>query len=158
VKYRVAILLLLTLTAMPVMADAAGPLEGAWKIAEYTTTGGNNAGTNSSPQPGLYIFTGKHYSITAVRTEKPRPEYGDDSTDAERLAAFGPFTSNAGSYEIKGSTLTTRPLVAKSPWVMSGRDFSSEYRLEGKTLWLTSKRTDDAGQEFEVRTKLTRVE
>jgi hypothetical protein len=41
-------------------------------------------------------------------------------TEAERLAAWSSFAGNSGTYEISGSTLTTNPIVARVPNIMSG--------------------------------------
>jgi len=57
---------------------------------------------------------------------------------------------------VKGSTLTTTPVVAKNPSVM-GRTQTREFKLAGSTLTLISK--SGAGQPAsETRTTLTRVE
>jgi hypothetical protein len=53
-------------------SSSRGPLEGVWRVAEVTTTGAK-ASTNKQPQPGLVIFTAKHYSIIRVTADKPRP-------------------------------------------------------------------------------------
>src|SRR4030095_14440472 len=46
-------------------AASQPPLQGVWRVTEVTTTG-KDAATNKSPQPGLYIFTAKHYSLVRV--------------------------------------------------------------------------------------------
>src|SRR5438105_5476482 len=95
-------------------------LQGVWRVTAVTTTG-PNASTNSQPQPGLYIFTAKHYSIVRVNGAKPRPDVPadiDKATADELRAVWDPFTANAGTYEVAGGNLTTRPMVAKNPGVM----------------------------------------
>ena len=144
-------------------AQAKSPIEGVWKVAEVQTTGGQNAGTNASPQPGLYIFTHGHYSIMTVGGDKPRtviPQAPPATTDKEKLALYeqwAPFTANAGAYTISGSTITTTPMVAKNENVMKGTPQTREFTLEGKTLWLTSK--PPSGQAGPTtKTKLIRLE
>jgi len=126
---------------------------------------GANAATNKSPQPSLYLFTGQHYSIMTVNGTAPRKDFGapkDPSklTDAEKIAryeAWDAFTANSGTYQVSGSSLTTRPLVAKNPGVMTGPAAMREFRIEGKTLTLIQKSA--AGQPVsETTTRLTRVE
>ena len=73
------------------------------------------------------------------------------------------FMSQVGeqvyTYEfvVKGTTLTTKPLVAKNEGVMQGAGQTREFKIEGNTLWLIAKPA--AGQQgAETRTKLTRLE
>src|SRR5205823_1965136 len=113
-------LLLPLLMAVVALSGCGKPkLKGVWKVVEAKRSG-PNAGTNSNPQPGLYIFTRKHYATVGVIGDKPRPQVPDveKATASELLAMWGPFVANAGTYEISGDTLTTRPLVAKMPEFM----------------------------------------
>lgn len=143
---------------------AAPSVEGVWKVAEVVTTGAQ-ATTNSSPQPSLIIFSRGHYSYLSIGATEPRPNVApkdpDKPTDAEKIAKYGewdPFTANAGTYEVKGTTLTRRPLVAKNQAVMTTNPpIIQEWKLEGSTLWLITKSA--AGQPAsETRTKLIRVQ
>jgi hypothetical protein len=81
-----------------------------------------------------------------VRGNEPRKLHagfglGYEATDAEKIESYGSFIANSGTYEISGSQLTTRPTVAKNPNYMAYQSSTFEYRLEGKTLWIISKRT-----------------
>ena len=62
-------------------------LSGVWQVTEATTTG-DNASTNSSPQPSQYIFTKKHYSILAVTAKEPR-KIGDIGTGRRKCFPYG---------------------------------------------------------------------
>ncbi len=144
-------------------AQSAPSLPGAWRVTEVVVTGAN-ASTNSSPQPSLYVFTRQHYSIlsvggTTARKAAAAPKDPARLTDAEKLAQYelwNPFTANSGTYQVSGTTLTTRPLVAKNPGVMGGTQ-TREFKIDGTTLTLIQKSA--AGQPAsETRTKLTRVE
>ena len=142
-----------------------GPLEGVWRIVESTTTGADPS-TNSNPEPNLIIFTKGHYSFLSVNGEGPRPTFAaakdrNKLTDAEKIARYeqwSRFSANAGTYVVKGTKLTRRPLVAKNETFMA-KDFSieSEFKLDGNTLFLTTKSMpgQPAG---ETRHKLKRVE
>jgi hypothetical protein len=153
------------LSAQARSAPARAPsLEGVWKIAEVVTTGAN-ASSNSNPQPSLIIFTRGYYSLLSVNSDQPRPKFEpakdpNNLTDAEKIARYeqwNPFTANAGTYEIKGSTLTRRPIVAKNQTVMTTNPaFSAEFKLEGNTLWVISK-SQPSEPTSETRTKLTQV-
>ncbi len=115
-------------------------LEGAWRVTEVMTGGQ----TLASPQPGLLLFTGRHYSYTFVTSEEPRPDLPPGAATAEMLAiVWNPFTANAGTFEVTGNTMTRRPIVAKSPAAMAAGAFNEyTFRLSADTLWATPTRTE----------------
>ncbi len=136
-------------------AQAQGSLEGGWAIKEVMVTGGENPGTNMNPQPSLYLFTDRHYSIIFVLgTESRAPAPGDDGfSDEERIAAFNSFIANSGSYETSGSKLTYHRIVARVPDVMPSTA-EAEYRVEGDTLVLTDTNANTGAV---TRTTLNRL-
>jgi hypothetical protein len=152
--------------AAPQAALAAGKapsIEGVWKITNVTATGANPM-TNPSPQPSLYIFSHGHYAVVADSSRTPRTSATmkdqANPTDAEKLAKYqewAPLTAQAGTYEIKGATLTRLPTVAKNVSVIGPEGKSeSEIKLAGNTLVMISKAP--AGQPArEQRLTLTRV-
>jgi hypothetical protein len=152
--------------AAPQAALAAGKapsIEGVWKITNVTATGANPM-TNPSPQPSLYIFSHGHYAVVADSGRTPRTSATvkdpANPTDAEKLAKYqewAPLTAQAGTYEIKGATLTRLPTVAKNVSVIGPEGKSeSEIKLTGTTLVMISKAP--AGQPArEQRLTLTRV-
>lgn len=162
-----------TTQGAPSKSDAArgqtkSPVEGVWRIAEVVVPGATPAekGTTiTNPQPSLIIFTRGHYSQLVVRGQQPRgavaPAKDPQSlTDAEKIARFEewrPLVANAGTYEVKGSTIIRRATVAKSVEVMTGATpLTSEFKLEGaNTLWLTPTGERAA---TDPRVKLTRLE
>jgi hypothetical protein len=64
----------------------------------------------------------------------------------------------SGSYEVKGSTVLMRPVVAKTTWDMNRQTpHESEFTLEGpNTLWLIP--TGKGARNVGLRMKLTRLE
>jgi hypothetical protein len=155
------------LFASAAFAQTKSPIEGVWKIAEVVVPSRNPAekGTTiSDPQPSLYIFTRGYYSQLLVQGE-PRTAVApakdpQNLTDAEKIARYEEwrrFVANSGTYEIKGSTLTRRAIVAKSVNVMTNQTPNvQEFKLEGaNTLWLIPTGDQAATQ---ARVKLTRVE
>ena len=122
---------------------------GVWRVSEVTFTG-PNARKLTNPQPGLRIFTQRHYSINEVTAEKSRPELPDAPAQA---------TDKAGTYEIRGNEITTRPIAAKSPNTMRPKNFNtSAIVLDGKTLTITPK-SNQAGPIANPTTiRLTRIE
>jgi hypothetical protein len=101
----------------------------------------------------------------AVTSDQPRaavapPKEAGKLTDTEKIARYEQwksFRANAGTYEVKGSTLTMNAMVAKSQERMtSAATATFEIKLEGSnTLWLIPPA--DRGTTDE-RIKLTRVE
>jgi len=136
---------IVVLALFPAMLLSQNPaknsLEGAWKITESVVVGKDTS--RISNPASLIIFGQKHYSIMLVPEDKPRPLFNDvNPTDAEKLSAFDSFIANAGTYKVSGPTLTVHPMVAKVPNFMAGGFLKYQFRIDGNTLWLTSKSTD----------------
>jgi hypothetical protein len=141
------------------LAQASRSLQGAWRVTE--TTNGKTQKSNKSPQPGLYMFTAKHYSVMTVNSEKARPNFEDAAkATADQLRdAWGPFTANSGTYEVSGSTLTLRPLVAKAPGAMTGGNVNTfTIQLNGNNLSLTQTANQKGPVQNGNTVKLTRAE
>jgi hypothetical protein len=138
-------------------------IQGVWRVTEVTTTG-PNASTNKNPQPSQYIFTPKHFSLIRINGTTARPDLPQDmttATAAQLVAVYGSaLSAQAGTYEVAGGKLTTRAVVAKGNVPMAPGAFStSSYKLDGKTLMITSERGFD-GKPVENPTtwKLTRID
>ena len=156
----VSILALGTLTAAQ---DGRGnpTIVGVWKITQVTTTG-SNARTNTNPQPSIRIFTARHFSVTDVTAEKPRPDLPppDKRTDKQIRDVIEGFQARAGTYELKGNELVYQLSVTMVPnYMKAGVTLTSTVRFEGNnTVYLTSK-TDPNGPVANPSTiKLTRIE
>ncbi|HYR41730.1 MAG TPA: hypothetical protein VER98_01805 [Terriglobia bacterium] len=113
-------------------------LMGAWKVAEIADT---NGAPITSPQPGLYIFTGKHYSFARINGTKPLPGYpsNDKATDAEKVTVFNSLYLNTGTYTVTGNVLATKAMVAKSAFAIGGAGNQYEFTVNGNALVLTQK-------------------
>jgi hypothetical protein len=156
-------------TTLMAQSVARGPLEGVWKASEIVATGANPS-TTPSPQPSVYLFTRTHYGILRVAGAEPRALFkAPRPTDEEKIAAYDTFVATSGTYELSGTTLTLRPIVAKNPNLMAGGSETFQLRLEGDTLWLTLKSTDvrmrvgdriqpASGPLTETRFRLARIE
>ncbi|HEY0306360.1 MAG TPA: hypothetical protein VGC44_15400 [Longimicrobiales bacterium] len=136
-----------------------GPLVGAWSVVQVTR---DSAGTRrTTRQPGLYLFTQRHYSITRVDSSRPRPDFPGQ---ARRTAhtyeeIWGPFSANAGVYEIQGRRIWTRPQVAKNPSTMVADNFVVyEWRTKGDTLWMKTIANADGVVSPGTLVKLVRAE
>src|SRR5262249_35630669 len=117
------------LAASTAFAQTKTPFEGVWKISEEimpSTKPSEKGVTITNPQPSLIIFSRSYYSEVFVRGEQPRavverPKDPQNLTDAEKIARYEQwrqFAARAGTYEIKGSTLITRVIVAKNVNIM----------------------------------------
>ena len=124
------------LIAMPTAyAQGQNALDGAWELVEAT-----NADGNAVESTGMLIFSVGHYSWIRI-FDSGRPSYSsqDEATDAQKVAAFNSFGSNAGSYTVSGSTLTRDPAAAKNPYVYAPDNrIVSTYAIDGRTLTLTN--------------------
>jgi hypothetical protein len=126
---------------LPLTARAQeGALRGVWKITEVSLTSPDTSWTQTDPRPALLMFAEHHYSSMGTRGSSPRERLSDEPSDAERLEAWGPFWANAGTYEVTGSTVTLRAIVAKNPNNEGSWTRTFTYRVEGDTL-LTSFET-----------------
>jgi hypothetical protein len=89
-------------------------------------------------QPGLYIFADGHYSAVYAPGTDPRikSEVSFQPTQEETVAQYETIIVNTGTYEISGSMVTFRPIIAKSPGFVGGHQ-TSTFRVDGDTLVLT---------------------
>ncbi len=123
---------------LPLTAQAQeGALRGVWKSTEVSLTSPDTSWTQTDSRPALLMFTEHHYSWTGTRGSGSRERLSDEPSDAERLEAWGPFFASAGTYEVTGSTVTLRAIVAKNPNSEGSWTWTYTYRIEGDTLWMT---------------------
>ncbi len=128
--------LVVSLIAMPAgKAQGQTALEGAWELMEATDADGN-----AVESMGMLIFSGGHYSwIRLFGSGRPSYTSQSEATDAQKVAAFNSFGSNAGSYTVSGSTLTRDPAAAKNPYVYAPDNrLVSTFAIDGRTLTLTN--------------------
>ena len=117
-KHCLTIGLLVAVVGSPAVVAGQGSaaLAGGWIVTSWTSPDGQ---VNAEPQRGVFIFTQTgHYAILYVSAE--RAQLNANSTDAERLAAYDPFTANAGRYRVNGNELTYEAYVSKHPNYMAG--------------------------------------
>jgi hypothetical protein len=156
---------ILAVTAVAGLSGAAlesrsPSVEGVWRAVEVRTTG-SGARTITGLQPNLSILTRKHYSHMEIHADGVRPSLADPSkaSAAELRQAWGPFVAEAGSYEVSGGNLVTRPIIAKNPASMAAGAFTSYgYRIAGDTLWLTAQRDQRGPAANPATIRFTRVE
>lgn len=134
----VAVLVAVAVSVSGQSSPTGTPLVGAWRVTEFADA---NAAPITNPQPGLYIFTGQHYSFTRIQGTRPLPAYpsNDKATDADKVAVFNALYLNAGTYTVNGNTLATKALVAKSAFAIGGAGNQYEFKVTGNNLVLTQK-------------------
>ena len=141
---------------------APASIQGVWRIVDATITGPGARTIAFSERPNLTIMTARHYSRVEVQADKPRPILADAAkASADELrAAWGPFVSEAGTYDVAaGSLITMRPIASKNPAVMGpGVFITYSYRLEGDTLSLTQQRNQNGPFPNPFTLTLMRVE
>jgi hypothetical protein len=137
-----AILMLLTCafasTSSAQRATSPPSLVGVWRMASITNTDGELI---KPAQPGLIIFTPKHYSIMMVTIAQPRAIVrAPDATRDELLAVYGgpAFQAQSGTYATNSRAIVLHPIVSKSPSLMMtpNAQQSYEWKLSGTTLTL----------------------
>jgi len=137
-------------------------MRGVWQTVQVTT-GGPSPRTIAipEPRPNLTIITAKHYSQVHLDSAGPRAVVSDaaKATAEELRSAWGPFSGEAGTYEVGTNMITTHPVVARNPVAMAPGAFTTyAIRLQGDTLWLTQQRTHRGPVTHPLMIKLVRVE
>jgi hypothetical protein len=159
----------LGLISVSLMGQSKPSIQGVWRLVEITITNPNppaaglSKGTHTNLPPGLLIFTGKHYSTIAETGTKSRPatpfKVAGKPTAEEMQAQWGPFAANAGTYELSGTTLTRRAIVAKNPANQYGKvGTRSTIKLDGNNLWITTTENVTGKVEYPSTFKYMRVE
>ena len=137
-------------------------IQGVWRIVEATTTGAGARTIAFGERPNLTIITARHYSRVEVQADGPRPILANvaKASADELRAVWGPFVSEAGTYEVTpGSFVTMRPIASKNPAVMGpGVFITYSYKLDGDTLSLTQQRNQNGPFTNPFTLKLVRVE
>lgn len=110
---------------------------GVWEVKEIALQNGSGP-TADKPFPNIIMFTRHHYSMMWVLGAEPQRSFAErwNPTDAEKIERFDALVVNSGTYEIKGSTLTAHPIVARIPEFVGGT-LICEYHLENDTMRLT---------------------
>ena len=170
---RILTLVVLAAAVVPLWAQSRQSIEGVWRVVEITISDSPAGrqdpfaafpvGTHTNFQPELMIFTGRHYSRTTDTAARPRPttpyKTPGKPTLEELQAEWGPFVANAGTYEVSGTTVTLRAIVAKNPRAQRDKNFTTlTFKIEGNNLWLTPVETEAGPIPNPVTSKYVRVE
>ena len=156
-------------SGVSILGQAKPSIQGVWRAVELTVTNPNPTpglhakGTHTNLQPALLIITAKHYSTTSDNAAQPRStaafKDANRPTAADAAAIWGPFTANAGTYELAGNVMTRHPIVAKNPGVQGPKTFQRyTVKFDANNLWTTIVETDTGKSANPATIKYTRVE
>lgn len=140
-KFVLGISLILVLSGVA----AAQKVAGAWRLDEIKTTGTDGKPIRFS-QPNMYLFTKGHFSIIRIEGDKSRStdDWQTMSRDQVIDTFIKQFTASGGTYEMKGSTLTMKTTIAKSPGFMARANWISyTVAIKGSTMTLTATATNE---------------
>lgn len=128
--------------SVAVAGDPARALEGAWLMDEISVISSHGEAVYADPQPGLFIFSGGHYSMVWSWATEPLPDSEEmwRPTDEEKIRSFSAIIVNSGSYTASDSLVTTVPVVAKTAEFVGGMA-SYRYRVVADTLWMEMTNT-----------------
>jgi hypothetical protein len=143
-------------------SQPAGGLQGVWQTVTVRI-GGANPREISIARPAAYltIFTSRHYSRTEIQSDGPRPILADASkaTADELRAVWGPVVAEAGTYEVRGDTITLHPQASKSPAAMApGAFIICSFELDGAMLTIAQQRNQAGPYPNPVTFTLKRLE
>ncbi len=142
------------------------PLEGAWLVVDVRFGSGGENRSIMRAQPGQFIFTPTRYAAVWVTQAEPRAVSVShfQPTPDEIIAHYRSVAANSGTYEVSGSRITIRPIVAKLP-DFAGGQLTYEFRIEGDMLFLDAVDERSSGgivppnyEATRERLKLRRVE
>ena len=142
--FHLPVVVLLAAIMPSVHTPQGVPIRGAWRIVRTSLTAGEPSFRDYT-QPGLVLFTARHYSLMYVEGDAPRKIFRDPArpTDAEKLDAFDTFVGHSGTYSLEDSIIAMNVEVAKLPNLMGPALRSTfarfVYQIKGDTLFLTRR-------------------
>ena len=144
------------------VSTTMNPVDGVWQIVEASYTQGEELKWHNVDriQPSLFHFQAGFYSKNAIDSGQPRPSMEEGATlrdiPEETLRAIAQvYVSHAGNYELDGSTIIMKPVVALQTNLMKGATIEWEYKLEDERLSIS--RTNVYGQGGVVTLVLERL-
>ena len=138
-RFFLIIALIFTLAACNITPKAKNDsLIGAWKVNKVIWKNGEKSAEIEKAQPGVFIFTDRHYSLQWTPTQKPRTPFKilSKPTDEEAISGFKSVVFNAGSYKITEKGLTSTAVIAKVPGFEGGQQIYT-LKWQQELLYLT---------------------
>ena len=137
-------------------AEPSDPLVGVWLVATLTRP---DRETIDPAGPGQFIFANGRYSAvySLGAEERPHAAASFNPTADEKVTQYDTIIVNSGIYEVNGSELTLRPIVAKTPEYAGGSS-TMEFRIDGDILTTTMRSitsVDGASPEGAIGSSMT---
>jgi hypothetical protein len=132
---RVACVTLVVAAAFPVSAEP--PVVGAWNLVSYAredpATGASTFPWGEKPSGLLLFLPDGHMGVTITGQGRQPTVRGEDGLAEKQAKLYQTVTAYAGTYMMRGSTMTVRVEVASDPGLV-GTDLAREVRIEGDLL------------------------
>jgi hypothetical protein len=146
-------------TAIAASAASGDALTGAWRVLSLRYKWADGEATIDPALPGLFLFADGHYSFIWHQGDEPQADYATSwkPTDAEKVQSYNAIVVNAGRYALRGDSLITWPLVAKTPEFEGGeahftwRLMGDTLRLDGGSILNRHGMKDPGGERFAIR-------
>ena len=142
---RIACVVLLS--SVVVSAQSKDPVAGSWELAAQKNLTTGAAQTSQNPPLRVIYANGYDIQFTAQadrkKIDKPTAELTKDEM-VDRLRMQG----QSGTYRLEGPKLIKKVVTAAAP-SNEGREFTSDFRIEGDMLVTTSENAQ--GQKSESR-------
>ncbi len=129
--------LLMTSACNSTPAPSISPIDGAWHFSQLQTVTADGESTTIATHENVLLFADGYYCIAFSSGESEVPPYNEvwNPTKDEAAARLASIVVNAGTYEISGPNLITRPVFALVPSYIGGRA-EYEFSVVGDTLTL----------------------
>ena len=132
--------LLLGITLPAVAAEPS--LVGTWGLVSYAredpATGASTFVWGEKPSGLLLFLADGHMSVVINAQGRQPAARGEDGFVEKQAKLFQTVTAYAGTYAVRGGTMTVRVEVAGDP-ALVGTEFSREMRVEGDLLTIRTQ-------------------
>jgi hypothetical protein len=122
-------------TALPASAEPS--VVGSWTLVSYAredrATGASTFPWGEKPAGLLLFLPDGHMGVTITGQGRQPAVRGEDGLAEKQAKLYQTVTAYAGTYVMRGSTMTVRVEVASDPG-LAGTDLAREVRIEGDLL------------------------
>jgi hypothetical protein len=146
---RLVITTLLALAASTLAADPPAsatptevPVVGTWTLVSYAR---EDTATRAATHPwgekpsGTFVFTADGHVAVVITAQGRQPAVrGEDGFVEKRARLFETTTAYAGTYVVRGETMTVHVEVSSDPDLV-GKDLGREFRIEGDMLTIRTQ-------------------
>jgi hypothetical protein len=138
---RSAFTALLLGVTLPAIA-AGPPVVGTWGLVSYAredpATGASTFPWGEKPSGLLLFLPDGHMSVVINAQGRQPAARGEDGFVEKQAKLFQTVTAYAGTYAVRGSTMTVRVEVAGDPGLV-GTELSREIRVDGDLLTIRTQ-------------------